>query len=144
MLSPVVEVTEVDDETGWVSPPIRKPKVATLVDPGTGRPYPHSSAIDTPDWALSFVRAQDFGPLDADPQCINIIEQDYNDGDDLLAATPRDLNWPAAHRQRVLRRLTDRDVDVTGLTIDSPLWQWLERLGRKVLPSFTPRGTWVR
>lgn len=145
----------------WVISPIvidqgvRRPKVATLVDPGrppTGvddigvlipHTYKHSSVCGAV-WCLSFVRGVDLSVLDADQQCIHVFEQDYEDSQGFLDQTPRSLGWTNARLNRIRDRLSSRGVDVTGLTADSPLWEIAQRLGRHLHGRFQPRGTWVR
>lgn len=132
VINPVIETVDGDTTT-------RLPKVFTLSDPGRpGKTYQHSSIIlDSANWCLSFVRAADMSTLDADAQCINLLETDYEDVDDTLAKTVRDLGWSAAKRNRVLQRLTDKGVDTTGITLDTALWQILVRIAQAFYPQFT-------
>ena len=106
--------------------------------------YGHSSAIETLDWCLCFVRGVDMSGLDADPEIIDVLETDYEDIDGFLAATPNDLNWSPGKLNRVKNRLESKGVDFTGLTKDDPLWMWIQRAGEYVTPGFTPKGTWVK
>lgn len=150
-------------------PDARRAKVGHFRDPGTPetlRTAPETGDTDTDtfvllrnryryaacissgrpgevnDRCLVFVRGEDFAPLDADPEIINVLEQDLTPN--MLADSPTRLGWDAARIARLRQRLVDRGVDVRGLTSDRPLWEHLQRLGRRVNPSFTPRGTFVR
>lgn len=149
VISPVVVILEpgLDEETGLPTPPVpsfRGPKVRALTDPSTGKNYCHSSAIDAGNWALSFVRSDDFSAIDADPDCHDVLQRDYEDWEGFLARTPRLELWNAQRRNRLANLITARAGTTSGLTQDSEFWRWLERLGKLAMPSFTPLGTWVK
>lgn len=162
--------------TRWVICPVvlengvRRPKVATLVDPGIapkqvavidddGNPvldgrgeqtfrtvfktYRHSSAIDTADWCLSFVRGVDLSALDADPEIFSVTDRDAEDADKLLDRTPRELGWDADKLATRTSELTKRGAENIGVTLDTPLIEIVERLGKRHNPLFTAHGTWV-
>lgn len=139
VINPVIE-TIVDGTT------YRKAKVASLLDAGrVGKYYRCVSHIyDGATWCLTFVRGANFLTLDADPEVINLLERDYEDADDVLSKTPRQLGFPGAKLQRIRARLEAKGVDTTGLTVDSTLAEILERLGNKIQAGCNPRGLWYR
>lgn len=143
VVSPVVTAVETDED-GNVSPPFRVAKVATLVDPGTGRRYRCSSAIDAANFALTFVRGVDMSAINADAQCIDLLEVVYEDEASILDATPTSLGWNAARLTRIRNRLIAKGVDVTGITATTPIRAIVERLGRAIHANFHAGGTWVR
>ena len=122
------------------------PGGATVVNP----PYRYSAAIssglpgEVNDWCLCLVRFVDSTEMNADPQVISLLERDYNEETEtLLDKTARQLAWNPARVRRVLDRLEARGIDVTGLTLDTPLWQVVERCGQHLHLHFRPGGTWV-
>lgn len=141
---------------------VRLPLVATIPDPGIppeqgvdddGNPiivfptYAHSSVIDVGNWCLSFVRGVDMSGLDGNPDVINVFEpdSDFEDVDGFLAKSPNELGWFLGKVKRIKRRLENKGADFTGLTMDSPLWEILKRIGMVIWPNFKgPKGTWVK
>src|SRR3970040_391845 len=89
----------------WVVNPVifhdgaRKPKVATIPDPGRPpeiidgdtviRYYRHSSSIGEMERCLSYVVGADLSALDADPEIITVLDGN----DENLALTPYDKKW---------------------------------------------------
>ena len=141
VVCPVVVDTSVDAD--WVGPPdpVRKPKLAGLIDPSTGREYAWSAAIDTLDWCVVAVYGGDFTPLNADATIIHLLEIDLTDGDDARHfQTVRDLNFNTARLNRIKNRLQARGVDTTGITLDTYLVDILRRIVQVVHPSFEPIG----
>lgn len=143
IINPVIE-TQVDGIL------YRESKVNTLLDPGRpGKTYKHSTVMPPVggNWCLSFVRGASMSGLDADPQCIDLLETDYEDQGNHLVSTIRDLGWTAAKRTRVLQRLIDKGIDTTGLTLDTPLWHIVIKVGQWISPSFTKThldNIWVK
>jgi hypothetical protein len=145
----------------WVLSPtvledgVLKPKVATLIDLGKPDPgivddlgnpvemrhYDHSSVVFPGGMSLSFVRFRDATSMDLDPECVNVLERDYEDADRFLERTPALEGWTGQRLNRLKALLTQRDAG--DLTDESPLWMWLERLGKRLGSHFQPRGTWV-
>lgn len=129
----------------------RWPKVAALADPGAtvGKVYGHVSAISdgqpgqVNDWCLSLVVGSNLSAVDADAELVNILEEAGGTVAGIramLLQSPNDLGWNAARRTRVQNRLTAKGADLTGLTANSPLWQFLNRLGQVVMPGFDIRA----
>lgn len=141
---PIVSLTLTDAETGQPLGPFRIPKVGAIVDPSTGRGYKFSGAADVGDWSVAFVRSDDFSALAADGQCVDLLEQGYEDADAILSLTPQQLGWSNPRLNRLRNRLEARGVDTTGLTNATPLSVWLDRLLSAVHPSFKSSGIWVR
>jgi hypothetical protein len=155
----------VDNETAHDGTIRRWPRIARIVDPSRP-PTPGVDALGNPtaipktyrfvcaisdgqpgqvnNWCLCIVRSTDFAPLNAALDVNDLLEEAYEDGDNRLNATPNDLGWSAAKRVRVRDRLIAKGVDISGLTADSPLWRWLERVGQRIQPGWHPRGAWVR
>jgi len=140
----VVLLEQTDLQTGRPVVIGRGPKVASLLEPGRTKPYQFSAAIDTADWCVCVVQAQNFSALDADPQCVNLFERDTVASDDLLARTPRQEGWSAARVQRLVTLLTARGVSTTGLDATTPLGIWLDRAMATIAPSFTTRTTRIK
>lgn len=131
VINPVLE--EVVDGTTY-----QRPKVTTLLDPGrAGKTYKHTTVILGGGWCLSCVRGANMTALDNDAQCVNLLETDYEDAENRLVSTVRDLNWTVAKRNRVLQRLTDKGIDTTGITLDTALWQILLRVAQALQSNFT-------
>ena len=161
VLCPVVESTWPDGTR------VRVPKVSQMADPsrppilsrlddGTSVLVPRRVRFSTVisdglpgqvnGWCLCLVRSADLTVLTADPEVIDALEgEDYDDGDNRLATTPRLRGWSGAKLTRVRTRLDARGIDTSGLSADTPLWQILRRVGRRVPPHFPgPAGTSVR
>jgi len=83
---------------------------------------------------LSFVRGKDFTTIDADPDCVTLFEDDYEDDDNLLDKTAVERTWDANKIARIKKRLTDRGVDSRSLRDTAPLREWLQELGRRINP----------
>lgn len=124
VLSPVVLHVPEDGDA-----PIRKPKAATLIDPARGKTYMHTSVIGTENWCLSLVAGEDFGPLLADKEIIDIFEQDG--GPELLALTPSDLGWRRSDTIRLSNRLGARGQDIS-VGLDTPLGELIGELAGKI------------
>jgi len=145
----------------------RWPLVADLVDvgrvpqPGTdddGRPtllpkgFNLSAVIsdgqpgEINNWCLCFVRYVDASTLDeqaaANPAFVNVLERDYEDGDNFLARSPTTDGW-SPQRVTRLKTIVNARGSAGGLNASSPFWAWLARLGSVIRPGFEPRGTWV-
>jgi hypothetical protein len=145
-------ITEPHPDGGWVRYPriARLPDAGQEIDPETSLPGPSSFSCvitDGVDWALCFVRYRDSAHLDAgaalDSRFVNLLERDYEDAENLLAMTPANLGWNQGRVNRMANFLQNRGADITGLTRDTPLWQWVSALGKLIKPGWEPRGTWV-
>ena len=94
--------------------------------------YPHRSCSAVSavgrNWGLVRVDADDFAAIDADPQCVDILEK----LSDISGATTRAeiiawlrsrtvANVPAAARTRIRNRLTAVGVGTTGITLETTL-----------------------
>lgn len=127
VICPVITTPKIDPDTGLPgsNPGPRRAKIADMG-------FDYSAMIDTQgrfNWCLCFVRADDFAPLDAESEVINVLERDYEDGENFLATSPRDNGWNQGRINRVKNVLSSRNVDVTPLGLDTPLWRWLEAVG---------------
>ena len=108
--------------------------------------YPHietSSAIDAGvrSWCLVRVKADDFTAINADPQCVDVLERlsDVSGANTrqeiaawLKSRTVGDV--PAAARNRIQNRLTTLGVSTTGITLQTTLWDVLLRVYRTIEP----------
>jgi hypothetical protein len=129
------------------------PKEHLYIDPARNKRYSRTSTFfmtsETEGWALSMIRGVDFGPIDADPECVNVFANLSNDDfsiDDpapFLDRTLRDLAWPAARLGRLRNRMIARGVDTTGLTLDSTIRECLIRIGQKASARYRPDRDWV-
>lgn len=102
-----------------------------------------SAAINFPtrNWCIVRVRANDFTSIDADAECVDVLEKL---SDVSNATTKQELfAWlkshtvgdvPAAARSRINNRLTAIGVSTTGITLQTPLWDVLMRVFRAVEP----------
>ena len=161
VICPVIEIiinpgdTIIDDETG--EPVIveerfhtRTPLVSKLTDPSTGKRYAFSAGISDGqlgqenDWCICFVRGLDFSVLLADSRITDLLGEDLIDGENLLAESPISRGWNPGRRNRLRKVLRDKNVDDVPLQDTDPLFMWVEKLGKKVNPTFTPRGTFLR
>jgi hypothetical protein len=99
IISPVSQLVIPDPEGG--DPDVfRAPRVFEYIDPARGKRYQHSSVIHDGPWCFSVVMADDWGPLDADAQCISLLETNF--ADQLhLDQTPRDLGFTVPHLTRI-------------------------------------------
>ena len=135
--------TWLDDE-GFTVGPLNVPKVALYTDPGTGRQYGRSSVIGNENWCLVFVRGTDFTPLDGDSEIIDILEEDYEDLDMLLAETANTLGWSQGKFQSTINKVKQL-VDTSSWTMDTPFYIIIGDIGRTVNPDYPgPYGTWVK
>lgn len=103
-----------------------------------------SAAIDfnVRNWCLVRVRADDFTAIDADPECVDIMERL---SDVSGAKTRQELStWlksrtvadvPPAARNRIQNRLTAIGVPTTGITLQTTLWELLMRVYRVLEPN---------
>lgn len=143
----------------------RRPAVADLEDLGkkradvigddgqpTGETRPRGfqwSAVimDGEPRCLAFVRYIDPTTLDAmmgSSGWMNVLGQDYEDQDQLLAKTPQELGWATNRVNQARNRIgafTSRDA--SSLTRTTPLWEWIAFLGNVIRPGFTPSGTYA-
>lgn len=139
VISPVVTISRPDTD-GGADDVFRAPKVSAHLEPGRGKYYQHSSAIDAGNWCLSLVKADDFTPLDADPECIHLLEANFINLNHIdLNQTPRDLGWTNARLTRIKNRAAARGINTTGLTLDTPLWQILQRICQAIAAFFDAR-----
>ena len=155
----------------WVISPViidgntRRAKVFTLPDLGrppvtgldgegfpiTAQPtYIGSAAISdgaagqVKVWCLCFVRGVDPASMNADPTIVNVLERDYDDAvETLLNKTPRAEGWKQPKLTTLKSKLSAKGVVVADITLDTPFWEILQRLGRVVNFAFRPKGTWV-
>jgi len=138
VICPAVTITRPDLEGG--DPDVfRAPKVTSYIEPGRGKYYQHSSAIDTGTWCLALVKANDWTPINADAECISLLESDFADLNH-INLTPRQLGFNTARLTRIRNRLAARGVDIAGLTLDTPLEQILDRLAKVVAIFFRVRN----
>ncbi|HMQ30003.1 MAG TPA: hypothetical protein PKD53_04710 [Chloroflexaceae bacterium] len=139
-LCPVDLVQDVDPETGQAGEPYRIPRPGRLINPATGRGYAFSAAVHEAAWAVCQVAVEapgDLVAIAADGACLDLLEG--ADGAE-LDRTPAALGWPAARTNRLRGRLTARGISTAGLTNQTPLGEWLDRLMAAVHPSFRARS----
>jgi len=141
-----------------------RPKVALLTD--TGRPtyqdfddpsitrtrsYSYSAVYGSVpptvgDWCLAFVRGVNLASLDADPDVVDVLEDDYEDAtaDDVLGRTPADRGWSRSKINRIERRFRGQGVDSNQLGEDKMIREWLVSLGKlRDLRFNNPRAVWT-
>src|SRR3990167_3550497 len=145
LICPVILYTEIDTETSEVIDISRRPKIATITDPGRGKFYQHSSAIDVGNWCLCLVSALDFSPLDSDPEVFDLFQiGGYKMSADIMGKILRQLGLNNPRVNRVRNAMTNRGINTTGLTIDSTVETWLTRICIAISPQFHPRGLFCR
>lgn len=96
-----------------------------------------SSAIDIGirNWCLVRVKADDFTEIDADPECVDVLER----LSDISGATTRQElaawlksktvgEFPNPVRNRINNRLTAIGVSTVGITNQTTLWDVLHRV----------------
>ena len=104
------------------------------------RPKNTSAAIGGKTWALVRVDTDDYTAIDADADCIDVLEKIT----DIAGITKSEIvTWlkartvadvPAAMRNRINNRLTAIGVSATGITLSTPLWEVLVRVFRAIEP----------
>lgn len=156
VINPVIETLRTDGKVKT-----RRPKVALIEDPGNpgsiidefGVPHPgffnyaHVSVISSGqpgeinDWCLSQVWGEDFGPLDADPEIIDVLEFDYPGEERLefLEKTMGELGLGQAKQARIRGRVRAKGAQDDGIGAGSRYRHVLERLGARIRPGFDPR-----
>lgn len=108
------------------------PKVSLVTDPGrpakqstdeNGDPISvqpvvvHVTSIYQANWCLSLVSARDFTNVNADGELIDFLE-----GVDVdISKTPRELGMDASRVSRIQQRATDKGVDASSWTMDTPI-----------------------
>lgn len=117
---------------------VRAPRVRFLIEPGRNKNYQYTAAIAVKSWCLVKVLAEDWTAIEADSQCIRLLEGD-EDTPGLLDKTPRQLGFSAARMIRIRDRLQGYGVDTTGLTMDSTLEEILDRVVQALAPYFKAR-----
>jgi hypothetical protein len=137
-ICPVVPRNRPDPEGGDPDT-TRVPKVNTHIEPGRGKEYQFSAAISTGNLALALVMADDFTALDADAECVHLLEANFTDLAH-LDLTPRDLGWNNARLNRIKTRMAARGIDTTGITLDTPLRDILNLLCKLIAPFFDCRA----
>jgi len=130
IICPVVTIT-IPDNDGGLDDVFRAPKIHAYIEPGRNKRYQHTSAIHDSNWCLSLVKADDFTLLDADPEIINLLEIDFVDFVH-FDLTLRQLGVNAARLTRIKNRMIARGVDVTGLTLDTPIETILDRIASMI------------
>lgn len=156
VICPVIQRIDVNpDPPPATIPGAFAPKVAEIADPGRpGKNFKHSSVIDPAiNWCLSYVVGMDFTPLDADPEIIDLFEENESPGASRKAAhvsflgnTPAARGWNVGQQNRIKARMTDKGADVSALAATTPLDVWIRQLARAHTPSFPDNGafaTWV-
>jgi len=133
IISPVSNLVIPDPEGG--DPDVfRAPRVFEYIEPARGKRYQHSSVIRDGAWCLSVVMADDFTPLDADAQCIHLLEMEFADQIH-LDLTPRDL-FTVPQLNRIKTRLEARGEDTSTFTRDTPLHTILKALATRLHSRF--------
>lgn len=122
MLCPIVEIEDVDPEFG-TKHSFRAPKISAHLEPGRNKRYQFAAIIGR-DFALCKVKADDFTPLLADGEILDLFEVDQ----DLdLGKTPRQLFWSRTKRWRLSMLWRIAGIDGTGLeTGDASIQQLLQ------------------
>ncbi|MEE9302601.1 MAG: hypothetical protein V3U84_02340 [Thiotrichaceae bacterium] len=131
-LCPVETHTVLDDQAQPTGKTYRKPRVSTFIEPGRGKPYMHTSAIDVGNWCLSLVAAEDFSALVADSQCIDLFNTDFGNPDALLRTSPFAIEMSAQGVTDIKTRMQVRDVPVTDLDGNTNFEIWLNRIMTRI------------
>lgn len=132
---------------------VRMPKVARIEDTGTplvehgevGNSdirhsyYSYSAGIDVKDWCICNVTGVDMSALESDQQVIILVENGES-----LNATMKSLGWDSGRKDKVKNIIVAKGADISGMTGDTPLWEYLEKLGKLIQKNFQPKGTWVK
>lgn len=84
------------------------------------------------------VSGLDFSALDADPEIIDIFEDDHAGKDRLTAAraTLRQRGKGMNDETRIKAAMTFRNVDARNLNVDSTLTDIINRIGKSYQPDF--------
>jgi len=123
----------------------RCPKIHTIIDPGRGKRYMYSAAIDNANWCLCLVSGVDFTPLDVDPDVFDLFQiGGYQMSADIMGMTLRQLGLNNPRLNRIRTAMTNRGIDTTGLTLDSTVEECLLRICRAVRPEFHPKHLFCR
>lgn len=98
-----------------------------------------------PAWVLVYADADDFTLVDADPDCRSVLEnftdflQDGTRNPSGVRIFLAQRTWgslTAQQRNRISTALTNRGVDVSGVTNGTTLYQLLELIGQRIDPAF--------
>lgn len=149
VVCPVVTIQPVNVAGDPVGQPYRAPKFKIYQDPGqplitgtdpdTGLPfshrkeYAHTSVVYAANFCLSILLGIDFTPIDADAEITTVIDDAGID----LGLTPRDLGINQGRFNSIMNRLANHGVDITGLTLDTPVEDILIRIASTIKPGFT-------
>lgn len=126
VINPVVIIENLDDDTGKPNGLMyRGAKVATLIDPATGRYYAESSAIGDDNWCVSRVRGIDFSPIDADIEMKTLLE--YVDADGVLDKTLKQAGMNVIEVSDAKMDITLKGGYALDITEDSKVGLLLDR-----------------
>lgn len=139
-------------------PPKRVPKVSLIEDPGrdpvaivdedgipTGEffqpTFSHSSAwsaVVNDSHCLSHVVGISFAPLDLDREVIDLFESDHQPLDRLavISQTMRQRGKQGSDETRVKAEMVKRDIDVRNVSLDTPLRDILNLIGKRFQPGY--------
>lgn len=130
---------------------MRRPLVATLVDPGKAgwsdsdpesdqfgqsfdAPLLHAS-IYMGSEALSLVAGIDLSNMIGNPALRVLLEDHYGQHPADLTASMMARGWDAAKRDRMRARLAAESADLSGLDDDAPLCHLIDRVGVRFAPA---------
>jgi len=138
VISSIVIVDNPDDDTGKPTGlTYRVAKVATLIDPATGRYYWTSAAMTDTDWCMCRVRGGDFTPIDADSEIKTILE--HADDEKVLDITLKTFGMDAAKVADIKTDIAGKGEDATSITEDSTIGVMLDTLLKAVAPGLDVR-----
>jgi hypothetical protein len=122
----------------------RRAKLYNFLEPGTddgtglsryawvGNTFNGNPGVGFDDVYLLKVTASDFTPIDADPEIIDIFDNQWVSQNNEVAdmgSTPRNLGWNQGKMNQVKNRLDRNGVDTSAWTLDTPLAQMLDEAG---------------
>ena len=108
---------------------VDKPKIATLIDPSTGKTYQHTSAIGVGTWVLSLVNGGDFSPIDQDPACEIIFIIPLNTHPEVfLNMTLIDLQLTQGEVNTLRSKMDNAGIQNSDLSSSDSTETWLNRV----------------
>jgi hypothetical protein len=151
----------------------RKPKVGQLVDLGRPpedveveegvwqtvyQLIQHSSAMSNGDpaepdgvrnFCLSVAVGVDLQTVTADTSITNLMgvidgeDRPWSEFQSWLLLTPTNLGWNTQKRNQVTARIQSIGGNTAGLTMTTPLHEWINRAGKVFRPEYDVRGSFV-
>lgn len=128
-INPLVTYNVLDEFGQPTGKTYQKPRVATFIDPTTGKTFLHTSSIGIGSWVLSLVRGGDFSELIQDPACELIFDVPVGTHPEVfLDMTLIDLELTQGEINNLRSRMNNAGIENSDLAESDSTELWLNRI----------------